>query len=74
MLYLHERIEQERRKMNTLGEALIEQVIPLSEHEELLAISRKVDRLMLRLHLKKLKKSGGNYGRGGTSLEASDMV
>ncbi|RJE88712.1 aspartyl-phosphate phosphatase Spo0E family protein [Paenibacillus sp. 1011MAR3C5] len=74
MLYLHERIEQERRKMNTLGEALIEQVIPLSEHEELLAISRKVDKLMLRLHLKKLQNSGRLYRRGGTSLEASDMV
>jgi len=63
MIHLHERIEQERSKMNTLGEALIQQVTPLSEHEELLAISRKVDKLMLRLHLKKLKKSGGHYAR-----------
>jgi len=63
MLYFHEVIEQERRKLNTLGEALIEQVIPLSEHEELLAISRKVDRLMLRLHVTMLKKSGVHYAR-----------
>ncbi|MFF2885565.1 aspartyl-phosphate phosphatase Spo0E family protein [Paenibacillus sp. NPDC057967] len=63
MFHLHERIEQEKHKMNTLGEALIEQLIPLSEHEELLAISRKVDKLILRLHLKKLKKSGGHYAR-----------
>ncbi|REK74788.1 aspartyl-phosphate phosphatase Spo0E family protein [Paenibacillus paeoniae] len=62
MVYLHEIIEQERRKMNTLGEALIEQVMPLSEHEELLAISRKVDRLMLQLHLKKHGKSGKHDG------------
>ncbi|REK74832.1 Spo0E family sporulation regulatory protein-aspartic acid phosphatase [Paenibacillus paeoniae] len=61
MIYLHKRIEQERRKMNTLGEALIEQVIPLSEHEELLAISRKVDKLMLRLHL-----TEGHYARRKT--------
>ncbi|AHM64555.1 hypothetical protein PPSQR21_008950 [Paenibacillus polymyxa SQR-21] len=33
MVRLHEVMEQERRRMNELGQVLMEQSIPLSKHE-----------------------------------------
>ncbi|MFB5680948.1 aspartyl-phosphate phosphatase Spo0E family protein [Paenibacillus terreus] len=74
MIRLLEEMEQERRRMNELGQALLEQSIPLSEHDELLALSQKVDQLMMQLHYAKVEQTERQYVRGGTNFEAPSMV
>ncbi|MEK4252013.1 aspartyl-phosphate phosphatase Spo0E family protein [Paenibacillus sp. FSL W7-1287] len=43
-------LERERRKLNELGQALIEQSIPLCSSKELQLQSRRVDELLIKLH------------------------
>ncbi|MFB5268624.1 aspartyl-phosphate phosphatase Spo0E family protein [Paenibacillus enshidis] len=74
MIRLLEEMEQERRRMNELGQALLEQSIPLSVHEELLVLSQKVDQLIMHLHHAKLGQTERQYVQGGINFEASDMV
>ncbi|WP_145146578.1 aspartyl-phosphate phosphatase Spo0E family protein [Paenibacillus xylanexedens] len=42
-------LEEERRKLNQLGEASLKQAIPLSENREVQEQSRKVDKLVARV-------------------------
>ncbi|OXS57014.1 hypothetical protein B1A99_19110 [Cohnella sp. CIP 111063] len=44
------KLEKERKKLNKLGEKSLEYCIPLSEDQEVLEQSRKVDELMARYH------------------------
>ncbi|MFB5762939.1 hypothetical protein [Paenibacillus medicaginis] len=74
MIRLLEEMEQERRRMNELGQALLEQSVPLSEHEELLVLSQKVDQLIMQLHHAKFEQTEGQYVRGGVNFEAPNMV
>jgi len=74
MIRLLEEMEQERSRMNELGQALVEQSVPLSEHEELLELSQKVDQLIVQLHHAKVEQAGRQYVRGGTNFEAPNMV
>ncbi|MDP4095786.1 hypothetical protein OIN60_03150 [Paenibacillus sp. P96] len=74
MIRLYEEMEQERRRMNELGQVLMGQSIPLSEHEGLLALSQKVDQLMITLHQAKFKQTERQYVRGGVDFEAPNMV
>lgn len=75
MIRLLEEMELVRSRMNELGQALLEQSIPLSAHEELLALSQKVDQLMMQLHHAKLEQTERQqYVRGGTHFEAPNMV
>lgn len=74
MIRLHEEMEQEKRRMNELGQALMEQSIPLSVHEELLVLSQKVDQLIMQLHHAKVEQTERQYVQGGINFEAPDMV
>jgi len=61
MIRPHEEMEQERGRMNELGQLLMGQSIPLYEFEELLKLSQKVDQLMLQFHRVKLAQTEGQY-------------
>jgi len=43
-------LERERRKLNELGQSLIEQSIPLCSNKELQLQSRRVDELLIKLY------------------------
>lgn len=49
------KFEDEKRKLNELGEKSLEQGIPLGQNEALQAQSRKVDELIVRFHQRKIK-------------------
>lgn len=49
-------LEDERRKLNTLGEQLVKQSISLSGNQEFQEQSQKVDQLVARYHHKKSKR------------------
>lgn len=74
MIHLHEEMEQERRRMNELGQVLLGQSATLSKYEELLVISQKVDQLIIQLHRAKVEQTERQYVRGGTDFEAPEMV
>lgn len=48
-------LEKERRKLNELGNILLEHSIPLSGSQEIQEQSKKVDELMIRYHQIKAK-------------------
>jgi len=50
---LHSKFEEEKRKLNELGQKSLEQGIPLFKNEAVQTQSRKVDDLINRLHQKK---------------------
>lgn len=58
MVDLHHKFEEEKRKLNELGQKSLERGIPLFQNEAVQAQSRKVDELINRLHQK--KKGEGN--------------
>ncbi|MFK4474784.1 hypothetical protein ABH897_004552 [Paenibacillus sp. RC73] len=74
MIRLHEEMEKERRRMNELGQILLEQSVQLFEHEELMRLSQRVDQLVMRLYHARLEQTEGQYVRGGTDIEAPGMV
>jgi len=43
-------LERERKKLNELGQSLIEQSIPLCSNKELQLQSRRVDELLIKLY------------------------
>ncbi len=47
---LHSKFEEEKRKLNELGQKSLEQGIPLFKNEAVQTQSRKVDDLINRLH------------------------
>ncbi|MBB6673775.1 aspartyl-phosphate phosphatase Spo0E family protein [Cohnella nanjingensis] len=53
MVDLHHKFEEEKRKLNELGQKSLERGIPLFQNEAVQAQSRKVDDLINRLHQKK---------------------
>ncbi len=53
MVDLHHKFEEEKRKLNELGQKSLERGIPLFQNEAVQAQSRKVDELINRLHQKK---------------------
>ncbi|MFU1795588.1 aspartyl-phosphate phosphatase Spo0E family protein [Paenibacillus azoreducens] len=48
MIRLLDLLEEERRKLNQLGEASLKQLIPLSDNPEVQEQSRRVDELVAR--------------------------
>jgi len=46
---LHIELERERKKLNELGQSLLDQSIPLASNKELLLQSRRVDELLNQL-------------------------
>ncbi len=53
---LHSKFEEEKRKLNELGQKSLEQGIPLFKNEAVQAQSRKVDDLINRLHQKRSER------------------
>ncbi|MGG4108408.1 aspartyl-phosphate phosphatase Spo0E family protein [Paenibacillus lautus] len=57
MSWLHNLLEEERRKLNKLGEESVKQSIPLSDNPEVLAQSRRVDELVARYEDMKARRN-----------------
>ncbi|GIO97111.1 Spo0E family sporulation regulatory protein-aspartic acid phosphatase [Paenibacillus sp. FSL K6-1330] len=57
MSRLHNLLEEERRKLNKLGEESVKQSIPLSDNPEVLAQSRRVDELVARYEDMKARRN-----------------
>ncbi len=53
MQHLMQKYEEEKRKLNELGQKLLEQGIPLSSNKELQAQSRRVDELINQMYQEK---------------------
>lgn len=51
---LHIQLERERKKLNELGQSLVDQSIPLASNKELLLQSKRVDELLNKLYRGKL--------------------
>ncbi|MEK5024347.1 hypothetical protein [Paenibacillus sp. FSL M7-1046] len=68
MQHLMHKYEEEKRKLNELGQKLLEQGIPLSSNEAVQAQSRKVDELINRMYQEKSGHSASfrvNFCLGG---------
>ncbi|MEK5234762.1 hypothetical protein NST99_03485 [Paenibacillus sp. FSL L8-0470] len=68
---LTHKYEEEKRKLNELGEQLLEQGIPLSTNEALQTQSRRVDELINRMYQEKNGYSEGlrlNFCSGGDAV------
>ncbi|MGV2964854.1 aspartyl-phosphate phosphatase Spo0E family protein [Paenibacillus sp. AGC30] len=59
MIRLLDLLEEERRKLNQLGEASLKQAIPLWENPEVQEQSRRVDELVARVSEMRAKHSRG---------------
>ncbi|MFE0554848.1 aspartyl-phosphate phosphatase Spo0E family protein [Paenibacillus sp. NPDC058910] len=57
MSRLHNLLEEERRKLNKLGEESVKKSIPLSDNPEVLAQSRRVDELVARYEDMKARRN-----------------
>lgn len=57
MSRLHNLLEEERRKLNKLGEGSVKQSIPLSDNPEVLAQSQRVDELVARYEDMKARRN-----------------
>lgn len=57
MSRLHNLLEEERRKLNKLGEESVKQSIPLSDNPEVLAQSQRVDELVARYEDMKARRN-----------------
>lgn len=55
MRYLNHKYEEEKRKLNELGQRSLEQGIPLSSNEALQAQSRRVDELINQMYQEKIE-------------------
>lgn len=50
MNHILDELERERRKLNDLGQTLLEQSIPFCSNKELQMQSRRVDELLIKLY------------------------
>lgn len=65
MQHLTHNYEEEKRKLNELGQKSLEQGIPLSSNKAVQAQSRKVDELINRMYQEKSRHAHMNFCLGG---------